>query len=89
MIPPFLVQLYYVILTLQLDQFGGGQVNRTMAHIACINNNLEILEFIYNCGYSINTPDRFGNTPLDEAKRSNAQDCVTFLDNHINCENLI
>jgi glutaminase len=80
-------------LLLRLQSKGYQDVrdydNRTMAHIACVKNNLEILEFIYNCGYSINTPDRFGNTPLDEAKRYYAQDCVTFLENHINCENLM
>jgi len=63
----------------------GGNVNykdydyRTSLHIAANYGNFDIVKYLVSHGASINTKDRFGKTPIDEAKMNGFQEIEKYL----------
>ena len=59
---------------------------RTAAHISCAENNQEIVKILHQFGadfHSKRVKDRFGNTPLMEAKRKGHHELVALIKQHI------
>lgn len=55
-----------------LDINQGDYDQRTALHLACSEGRLKMVELLLSQeGIDVNVQDRWGNSPLDEAKRSN------------------
>eukprot|EP01006_Ploeotia_vitrea_P055643 TRINITY_DN68020_c1_g11_i1.p1 TRINITY_DN68020_c1_g11~~TRINITY_DN68020_c1_g11_i1.p1 ORF type:complete len:714 (-),score=53.20 TRINITY_DN68020_c1_g11_i1:478-2460(-) len=52
---------------------------RTPLHLACAEGQLETATWLLERGASVHNKDRFGNTPLDDAKRHNHHDVAAIL----------
>ncbi|KAL7523395.1 hypothetical protein ACHAXR_000925, partial [Thalassiosira sp. AJA248-18] len=52
---------------------------RTPLHIAASEGHLSICQFLVNEGARINRSDRWGGSPLDDARRHRHLDCVEYL----------
>ena len=52
---------------------------RTALHLAAAEGSLEAVEYLVSHGHPLNVRDRWGATPLDEAKREKRKSVVEFL----------
>ena len=52
---------------------------RTAMHLAAAEGHLEIVRYLLAHGASINPIDRWGNSPLDEARRHERHQCAELL----------
>ena len=52
---------------------------RTAVHIAATENQVEVLQYFIEHSVVLTTKDRWGNTPLDDAKRNHNEDAVKLL----------
>ena len=52
---------------------------RTALHLAACNNQLEVLKFLLSHGGKLTSRDRYGFTPLDDAKRYNNTKAIALL----------
>ena len=57
----------------------GDYDARTCMHIAACENKLHIIKWLLGIGVRFDIKDRYGNTPLDDAKRYNHQSIVKCL----------
>ena len=53
--------------------------HRTALHISCSENHLEAVKFLAENGGDVNAHDRWGNTPLDEALKSENKEIFDYL----------
>ena len=65
----------------------GDYDRRTALHLAAGEGRVEVVEFLCQQGADVNVQDRWGNRPLDDAKRSNrsasdATKCFEILKEH-------
>eukprot|EP00184_Porphyridium_aerugineum_P002671 CAMPEP_0184695846 /NCGR_PEP_ID=MMETSP0313-20130426/3348_1 /TAXON_ID=2792 /ORGANISM="Porphyridium aerugineum, Strain SAG 1380-2" /LENGTH=1119 /DNA_ID=CAMNT_0027154373 /DNA_START=331 /DNA_END=3690 /DNA_ORIENTATION=- len=64
----------------------GADVNfadydkRTCLHLACAEGHLRVVEFLIDQGADVDACDRWGASPVDEAKRNNRLDILQFLE---------
>jgi ankyrin repeat protein len=58
-------------------------------HLACIQGNINAVNFLLEYGVSINVKSNMGKTPIDEAKFYEYTDCVDVLIEAENIENNI
>ncbi len=66
----------------QLDSYRNAD-KRTVAHIAVAENKIEILKFLKeDTLYNFNIGDRWGQTPLSEAKRLNSSEIIDLLNDN-------
>jgi len=58
----------------------GDYDGRTPIHLACSEGHISIAEFLIDAGLkNVNPVDRWGNTPLDDARRGGFDNLVTYL----------
>jgi len=58
----------------------GDYDGRTPIHLACSEGHISIAEFLIDAGLkNVNPIDRWGNTPLDDARRGGFDNLVTYL----------
>jgi glutaminase len=63
-----------------VDMDLGDYDGRTALHLACSENQFDVVEFLLKNGVkNVNPLDRWGNTPLDDAIRGGFDDCVELL----------
>ena len=63
----------------------GDYDNRTALHLACCEGHVSCVKFLIDvCKVDINIKDRWGNTPLDEAMKTNNIMAINVLRTHIN-----
>ena len=56
---------------------------RTAIHLAASEGHIQIVEFLIDNGLQNFSPlDRWGNTPLDDARRGNHSAVVEYLQNY-------
>jgi len=53
---------------------------RTASHIAAAEGNVAAIRILAEQGADLTLPDRWGNTVIDEARRSNARQLLVFLE---------
>ena len=58
---------------------AGDYDLRTALHLAAAEGSLEAVEYLVTHGHPLNVRDRWGATPLDEAKREKRKSVVEFL----------
>ena len=59
------------------DFESGDYDGRTALHLACSEGHIEIVEYLIDNGLKNSQPiDRYGNTPMDDAKRGNHNEVV-------------
>ncbi len=56
---------------------------RTALHLASSENQLEVAKYLIKKGINLEPRDRWGNTPLDDAKREGHQEMVELLEKHL------
>ena len=61
-----------------LDNYGG-----TAFHNAAYRNSIEAMQFLLECGASVNIRDIYHETPADIVRKGNNQKAKDFLDNHL------
>jgi glutaminase len=54
----------------------GDYDNRTPLHLAASSGNFEIVQYLVEKGVNVNTKDRWGATPLNDASR---KDIIEYL----------
>ena len=66
-----------------IDFDKGDYDGRTPLHLACSNGHIDIVKYlIEHCKIKNKEPkDRWGNTPIDDAKREGHQNIISFLEN--------
>lgn len=69
------------VLGVQLDQ--ADYDGRTALHLAASENQLEVARFLIKRDVDLEPKDRWGNTPLDDAKREGHQEIIRLLENHM------
>jgi len=69
----------------QLDSYKNAD-KRTIAHIAVCENRIEILRFLKETLYNFNVQDRWGQTPLGEAKRLQLTEIIELLSDNRDVE---
>ena len=61
----------------------GDYDNRTALHLACCEGHISCVKFLIDvCKVDINIKDRWGNTPLDEAMKTNNTMAINLLKKH-------
>ena len=66
------------------DMDLGDYDNRTALHLACSEGHIACVRFLIEiCNVDINVRDRWGNTPLEEAKKSNNLKVIAVLKKHM------
>ena len=53
---------------------------RTALHLAASENQIEVVKYLLSRNVPISPVDRWGGTPLDDAKRSNHNELIEFLE---------
>ena len=67
-----------------LDMNMGDYDNRTALHLACCEGHIGCIKFlIETCKVDMNVKDRWGCTPLEEAKKANNMRIVAILKKHM------
>ena len=62
------------------DMDLGDYDNRTALHLACSEGHIASVKFLVEiCNVDVNVRDRWGNTPLEEAKKSNNLKVIAVL----------
>ncbi len=61
---------------------AGDYDLRTALHLAAAEGSLEAFEYLVTHGHPLNVRDRWGATPLDEAKREKRKSVVDFLNKY-------
>eukprot|EP00750_Incisomonas_marina_P021587 INCI457.1.p1 GENE.INCI457.1~~INCI457.1.p1 ORF type:complete len:678 (-),score=104.58 INCI457.1:1448-3481(-) len=69
------MQLILSILDINASDYDG----RTAIHVAASSGHLEMVKYLVANGANVDVCDRFGNTPLDDAKRENFKEIVSYL----------
>ena len=64
------------------DLSAADYDGRTGIHLAASEGHLDAVKFLVAKGVNINHKDRFGGTPLIDAKRGNFQKVIDFLQEH-------
>ena len=66
------------------DMNLGDYDNRTALHLACSEGHISCVRFLIEiCNVDIQVRDRWGNTPLEEAKKSNNMKVIAILKMHM------
>ena len=60
----------------------SGFAHSTALHWAAFHNNTDVIEVLLKHGALINIEDRFGRTPIDEARAENNEAAVRLLERH-------
>ncbi|KAF4708157.1 hypothetical protein FOZ62_003112 [Perkinsus olseni] len=68
------------LLQLGVDPNVVDYDNRTAVHLAAASGCLPAVKLLMDAGAHLNTHDRWGNTPYDEAKRHGRKKIVNFLE---------
>jgi Ankyrin repeats (3 copies)/Ankyrin repeat len=63
-----------------VDVNKGDYDKRTALHLAAGEGHVEVVRLLCQAGANVNVKDRWGNRPLDDAKRSGHGDCVAILE---------
>ena len=64
------------LVDIELGDYDG----RTPIHLACSEGHIAIAEFLIDAGLKdINPVDRWGNSPIDDARRGGFDNLVTYL----------
>ena len=58
---------------------AGDYDSRTALHLAAAEGSLDAVEYLVYHGHPLHVRDRWGATPLDEAKREQRPSVVEFL----------
>src|SRR3989344_5016439 len=66
----------------RVDMATADYDGRTGLHLAASEGHLEAVKFLVAKGVNINPKDRFGGTPLTDAKRGNFSKIIIFLKAH-------
>ena len=53
---------------------------RTALHLAACEGHIDVVRWLLDIGVNTNAVDRFGHTPLDDARREKQPQCVELLD---------
>jgi len=53
--------------------------DRTALHLAANHGHMHVVKYLVNHGSRLDAKDRFGNTPIDDAKESGHEDIAEFL----------
>ena len=61
------------------DFISKDKVGNTVAHYAVIRKHPEILQFLIEKGIDVTQKNDHGDTPLDEAIKTNYQECIAIL----------
>ena len=65
-----------------VDLAAADYDGRTGIHLAASEGHLEAVKFLVAKGVDVNPKDRFGGTPLADAKRGNFKKVIDFLKKH-------
>lgn len=65
-----------------VDLNAADYDGRTGLHLAASEGNYDIVAFLVKKKVEINSKDRWGGTPLADAKRGNHKKVVDFLESH-------
>lgn len=65
-----------------VDLNAGDYDNRTGLHLAASEGKLEAVKFFIAKGVNLSPRDRFGGTPLIDAKRGDHRQVVALLEKH-------
>lgn len=68
-------------IALELDINKGDYDNRTALHLAAAEGHEEVVKYLIRKGADINAKDRWGRTPIDDAKLNNNKAIVDLLKN--------
>jgi len=61
---------------------GGDYDNRTALHLAACGGHRDVVEYLLNRGADRYRKDRFGNTPIDDAKREGHKELLELFEIH-------
>jgi len=61
---------------------GADYDARTPLHLACSEGHLDTVRILIDCGADVNARDRWGRTPLDEARRLQKPTLLELLASH-------
>lgn len=62
---------------IELDSLN--HMSRTALHLACLQNNIEIAQFLVRSGAQLNLPDCEGNSPVHYAARNGSKQLLEWL----------
>ena len=65
-----------------VDLNQGDYDKRTEMHLASTEGHIEIVEYLLKKGAKIDVKDRFGSTPLADAKINNHKEIINILESH-------
>ena len=72
-----------------MDMNMGDYDNRTPLHLACCEGYIGCIKFLIDvCKVDLNVKDRWGSTPLEEAKKTNNMRVVAILKKYMATNNL-
>ena len=64
------------------DLSAADYDGRTGIHLAASEGHLDAVKFLFAKGLDVNPKDRWGGTPLADAKRGNFKKVIEFLEQH-------
>jgi glutaminase len=64
------------------DLSAADYDGRTGMHLAASEGHLDAVKFLVAKGFEVNPKDRWGGTPMTDAKRGNFKIIVSFLREH-------